>query len=81
MRLKYTDQDLEIMTWTEVSCLNDWATEVPHITGFFFNLKKKKCLFIFEREGDTQSEAHSKLWIDSTEQDMWLELTNYEIMT
>ena len=34
-----------------------------------------------EREGDTESEAGSKLWAVSTEPDTGLELTNREIMT
>ena len=34
-----------------------------------------------EREGDTESEAGSKLWAVSTEPDTGLELTDYEIMT
>ena len=34
-----------------------------------------------EREGDTESEAGSRLWAVSTEPDAGLELTNREIMT
>ena len=34
-----------------------------------------------EREGDTESEAGSRLWVVSTEPDAGLELTNREIMT
>ena len=34
-----------------------------------------------EREGDTESEASSRLWTDSTEPKAGLELTNHEIMT
>ena len=34
-----------------------------------------------EREGDTESEAGSRLWAGSTEPDVGLELTNREIMT
>ena len=34
-----------------------------------------------EREGDTESEAGSRLWAVSTEPDSGLELTNWEIMT
>ena len=34
-----------------------------------------------EREGDTESEAGSRLWAVSTEPDMGLELTDHEIMT
>ena len=34
-----------------------------------------------EREGDTESEAGSRLWAVSTEPDVGLELTNLEIMT
>ena len=34
-----------------------------------------------EREGDTESEAGSRLWAASTEPDVGLELTNCEIMT
>ena len=34
-----------------------------------------------EREGDTESEAGSKLWAVSTEPDVGLEPTNCEIMT
>ena len=34
-----------------------------------------------EREGDTESEAGSRLWAVSTEPDLGLELTNHEIMT
>ena len=34
-----------------------------------------------EREGDTESEAGSKLWAVSTEPDAGLELTNREIVT
>ena len=53
----------------------------------FFNV----CLFLrarqsmsgggTERNGDTESEADSRLWAVSTEPDMGLELINYEIMT
>ena len=34
-----------------------------------------------EREGDTESEAVSRLWAVSTELDVGLELMNWEIMT
>ena len=34
-----------------------------------------------EREGDTESEADSRLWAVSTEPDTGLELTDREIMT
>ena len=34
-----------------------------------------------EREGDTESEADSRLWAVSTEPDTGLELTNRKIMT
>ena len=34
-----------------------------------------------EREGDTESEAGSRLWAVSTEPDAGLQLTNHEIMT
>ena len=34
-----------------------------------------------EREGDTESEAGSRLWAGSTEPDAGLELTNCEILT
>ena len=34
-----------------------------------------------EREGDTESEAGSRLWAVSTEPDAGLKLTNCEIMT
>ena len=34
-----------------------------------------------EREGDTESEAGSRLWAVSTEPDAGLELTDHEIMT
>ena len=34
-----------------------------------------------EREGDTESEAGSRLWDVSTEPDAGLEPTNHEIMT
>ena len=34
-----------------------------------------------EREGDTESEAGSRLWAVGTEPDAGLELTNCEIMT
>ena len=34
-----------------------------------------------EREGDTESEAGSRLRANSTEPDAGLELTNHEIMT
>ena len=34
-----------------------------------------------EREGDTESEAGSRIWAVSTEPDTGLELTNCEIMT
>ena len=34
-----------------------------------------------EREGDTESEAGSRLWAVSTEPDVGLELTDREIMT
>ena len=34
-----------------------------------------------EREGDTESEAGSRLWTDSTEPNTGLKLTDREIMT
>ena len=34
-----------------------------------------------EREGDTESEADSRLWTVSTEPDAGLDPTNHEIMT
>ena len=34
-----------------------------------------------QREGDTESEAGSRLWAVSTEPDTGLEPTNHEIMT
>ena len=34
-----------------------------------------------EREGDTESEAGSRLWAVSTEPDAGLELTDHEIVT
>ena len=34
-----------------------------------------------EREGDTESEAESRLWAVSTEPDVGLKLTSHEIMT
>ena len=34
-----------------------------------------------EREGDTESEAGSRLWAVSTEPNVGLELTNHEIMS
>ena len=34
-----------------------------------------------DRKGDTESEAGSRLWAVSTEPDVWLELTECEIMT
>ena len=34
-----------------------------------------------EREGDTESEAGSRLWAVSTEPDAGLKLTNCEVMT
>ena len=34
-----------------------------------------------EREGDTESEAGSRLWAVSTEPEVGLELTDHEIMT
>ena len=34
-----------------------------------------------EREGDTESEAGSRLWAVSTEPDVGLEFVNWEIMT
>ena len=34
-----------------------------------------------EREGDTESEAGSRLWAVSTEPDTGLELVNREVMT
>ena len=40
-------------------------------------------MFIFEtvREGDTESEAGSRLWAVRTEPDMGLEFTDHKIMT
>ena len=62
---------------------------INRITSFFF------LMFIYfwdrerqsmsregaEREGDTESEAGSRLWAVSTEPDAGLELTDHEIMT
>ena len=80
---KLWDHDLS-WSW----CLTNWATQVPH--NFFFFL-----MFIYfwrrerqsvsrggsEREGDTESEAGSRLWDVSTEPHTWLELMNPEVMT
>ena len=33
-----------------------------------------------EKEGDTEAEASFRLWTDSTEPDVGLQLTNHEIM-
>ena len=78
----------EIMTWAEVRCSTNWATQVPLLSSFFFHV-----FYLFlgqresmngggaEREGDTESEAGSRLWTVSTEPDAGLELMNREIMT
>ena len=80
----------QITTWAEA----DWATQAPHLAKvFFFNF----FMFIYfwererekesmsrggaKREGDTESEAGSRLWAVSTEPDVGLELTNCKIMT
>ena len=64
-------------------------TKIKNIKKIFFNV----CLFLreserqsmsgggAEREGDTESEAGSRLWAVSTEPDAGLEPTNCEIMT
>ena len=45
----------EFMTWVEVRCLTDWATQVPHLF-FFFNV----CLF-WEREcARTHTHTHTQ---------------------
>ena len=63
----------EIMTWAKVRCLTNWATQAL------------QCLFIFEREsqstsggevereGDTESEAGSRLWAVSTKSELKLD--------
>ena len=59
---------------------------------FFIFLLNFLCVFILrerervsgrgaEKVGDTESEAGSRLWAVSTEPDMGLKLTDYEIMT
>ena len=64
---------------------------------FFLHPDFKKIVFIYfwererarmhgsregaEKEGDTESQAGSRLWAVSTELDVGLELTNCEIMT
>ena len=82
----------EIMTWAEVGRLTDWATQAPL---FYFLIKILKNVYFWkrererqslsrggaEREGDTESEAGSRLWAVSTEPDAGFELTNREIMT
>ena len=78
-----------IMTWAKVGCLTNWATQAPrNISLYIF-----KCLSDnfeteteckqggAEIEGDTESEAGSRLRGVSTEHDVGLELTDREIMT
>ena len=50
---------------------------------YFWEREKAECVQGrggAEREGDTESEAGSRLWAVSTEPDVALELTNREIM-
>ena len=80
----------ELLFLASESILRSWCR--PH-NCFFFFVFKKKLMFIYfwerqrqsvnrggaEREGDTESEAGSRLWTVSTEPDVELELTNCEI--
>ena len=43
--LKLTNH--EIVTWAEVGCLTNWATQAPQF--------KKKLMFIFEKKGERQN--------------------------
>ena len=76
----------EIMTWAEVGRLTDCATQAPQ-KNFFFNiysfLRERQSMRGggAEREGDTESEAGSRLWAVSTEPDTGPELTDCAIMT
>ena len=74
----------EMVTWAKVGRLTHWATQAPLFFFIFFNV------FIYfldrerqsmsrggaEREGDTDSEAGSRLWAVSTEPDVGPELRN-----
>ena len=71
----------EIMTWAEVGRLTDWATQVPPSLFIFGRDGQSMSGGGAEREGDTESEAGSRLWGISTEPDTGLELTFHEIMT
>ena len=80
-----------------VKCLyRSFAPFKIRLFMFFFLIFKKNLTFIYyweterhrvwagegtERGGDTESEAGSRLWAVSTEPDVGLKLTNYEIMT
>ena len=48
---------------------------------FFERQTQSVSRVVEEREGDTESEAGSRLWAVSTEPDEGLELTDREIMT
>ena len=86
--LKLTD--CEIITWAEVGRPTDWATQAPLFLSIYKIFLK---MFIYfwerqsmsrrgsEREGDTESEAGSRLWAVSTERDTGFQLRSCEIMT
>ena len=62
--------DREIVTWAEVGCLTDWATQAPLILIFIFERQRQNVSGLgaereAEREGDTESEAGSRLWASS----------------
>ena len=51
------------------------------LTFFFIFVRQRESASRAEREGDTESEAGSRLRAVSTEPNEGLELTNHEIMT
>ena len=81
-----------ILGWLFLNVFLCW--DFIYVFQEYFSFKKNffnVCLFLrerertrregAEREGDTESEAGSRLWAVSTESDVGLELTNREIMT
>ena len=72
------------MTWAEAGRLTDWATQASlqiFFLMFIYEREQSESRGGAEREGDTESEAGSRLWAVSTEPDVGLEPMNHEIMT
>ena len=70
----------EIMTWAEGGHLMVWATQAPLNVYLFLRERDSVSGGGAETEGDTESEAGSRLWAVGTEPIEGLEFMNHKIM-